>query len=97
MSTVWDFMVAHQVLCTVIAGVVWSSVISSLDAPTADSSAFYRFAFKFLNALAANFARARSTAVESSPNFQDALNRQTDQVGQPQIKAMVSPTPDVKP
>jgi hypothetical protein len=101
MSNIWAFIVAHQVLSTVVAGVIWSSLISSLDAPTANSSPFYRFAFKFLNAMAANFARARSTAVESSPNFQDALNKQTDRAGQPQIEAVVPvpaiPIPEEKP
>jgi len=85
MSQVWAFIVAHQVLCTIIVGVVWSSLISSLDAPTATSSPSYRFWFKFLNALAANFARAKSTAVENSPNFQAAVDIQTTQAGLPKI------------
>ncbi len=101
MGNIWAFVMDHQVLSTVVVGVIWSSLISSLDAPTATSSPTYRFAFKFLNALAANFARARSTAVEASPNFQDALDKQTKRAGQPSIEAVVPvpaiPIPEEKP
>jgi hypothetical protein len=68
-----QFIIAHQVLFTLGAAYVWSSFISALPAPTATSSTFYQFAFKFLNVLAANIARARNNAVESSPNWTDAL------------------------
>jgi hypothetical protein len=74
MSTIWQFLVDHQVLCTVVAGYTWSSFISALPAPQATSSAMYQFWFKFLNVLAANISRAKSTQVESSPNFQQAVN-----------------------
>lgn len=60
---------------TALAGAVWSAFVSSLPAPTATSTAKYQFWFKFFNTLAANFARAKSTAVENSPNFQEAINK----------------------
>jgi hypothetical protein len=70
-----DFFNAHQVLCTLAVGYLWSAFISALPAPTAASSMLYQFAFKFLNVLAANIARAQNTKVEASPNFQDAVKK----------------------
>jgi hypothetical protein len=81
----YSFFMAHQVICTIIAGVVWSSVISSLPAPGATSSPLYMFIFKLMNALAANFARAYSTKVEQSPNFQDAVNAMPGPVNKPVV------------
>jgi hypothetical protein len=81
MDSVMAFLSAHQVLATVVIGYVWSSFISALPAPTAESSAFYVFCFKFLNVLAANIARAKGPQVENSPNFQAAVNIQTTQAG----------------
>lgn len=52
---------------------VLSAAISSLPSPTADSTKFYQWFFKFSNAIAANISRAYSTAVEGSPNFQAAI------------------------
>ena len=74
MSAIWQFITDHQVLCTLTVGYVWSAFISALPAPTASSSTMYQFWFKFLNVLAANIARASSTKVEGSPNFQQAVN-----------------------
>lgn len=85
MNQLYAFFMAHQILGTLIAGIIWSSMISSLPAPTATSSPQYVFCFKFLNALAANFARAYSTKVEQSPNFQDAVNKLPGPVDKPVI------------
>lgn len=74
MNTIWQFLNDHQVLCTLVAGYTWSAFISALPAPQAASSVMYQFWFKFLNVLAANIARASSAKVESSPNFQAAVN-----------------------
>jgi hypothetical protein len=74
MNAIYQFIIAHQVLCTLAVGYVWSAFISALPAPTAQSSTLYQFWFKFLNVLAANIARASSTKVEASPNFQAAVN-----------------------
>lgn len=73
MNSLYNFAVAHQVIATLAIGYVWSSFISALPAPTATSGAFYVFAFKFLNVLAANIARAKGPQVENSPNFQAAV------------------------
>lgn len=48
--------------------------ISSLPAPTAQSSSSYRYWFTVANKFAANWSRAKSTAVENSPNFEQAVN-----------------------
>jgi hypothetical protein len=85
MNTIWQFMIAHQVTCTLIAGYIWVAFITALPAPTAQSTRFYQFAFKFITVLAANIARASNTTVESSPNFQAAVNIQAKQAGLPPI------------
>jgi hypothetical protein len=72
---------------TLVCGAVWSAFVSSLPAPTAQSTPKYQFWFKFFNTLAANLARAKSTAVENSPNFQDAVNKINKQ--QPEEKPVV--------
>ncbi len=98
MSNIWQFVIAHQVLATVSVGYVWAAVIGALPAPTATSGMPYQFVFKFLNILAANITRATNTKVESSPNFQAAVNIQTDLANQPQIKVIPSPpAPSVEP
>lgn len=85
MNTVVTFFTAHQVLVTLAAGYLWSSFISALPAPQAASSTIYVFFFKFLNVLAANIARAQSTAVENSPNFQAAVNAMPGPVNKPVV------------
>lgn len=54
---------------------LFSTAVSSMPAPTATSTASYQFWFKFLNTVAGNLARAKQSSVESSPNFQDAINK----------------------
>ena len=81
MTTIWNFIMAHQVLCTLAVGYVWSAFISALPAPTAASSTMYQFWFKFLNVLAANISRAQNTKVEASPNFHAAIQLQQNQAG----------------
>lgn len=63
----------HQtVILTLIVYYVVSAAISAMPSPTAQSKPFYVWLFKFANTLAANLSRAYSTAVERSPNFEDA-------------------------
>lgn len=82
---------------TALAGAVWSAFVSSLPAPTAQSTAKYQFWFKFFNTLAANFARAKSTAVENSPNFAAAVNAQNAKTGtETRVVEMSSPA-ETKP
>ena len=85
MNAIWNFIMQHQVTFSLGAAYVWSAVISALPAPTGASSMFYQFVFKFLNVLAANITRSYKTAVENSPNFQGAVDRQTTMAGLPSI------------
>lgn len=78
MNALINLFVAHPYICSVIS--TWlstvgvSAFISSLPAPTAASSPFYVFFFKFTNAVVAgNITRATNTRVESSPNFIPAV------------------------
>lgn len=78
MTAFWNFVVAHQVIFTLIGGYIWSAFISALPAPTAASGPWYRFLFSFANYLAANISRAKNSAVESSPNFLPAAQKAVD-------------------
>lgn len=95
MSTIMAFFYAHQVMCTLAAGFIWSSFISALPAPTATSGGAYKFFFAFFNVLAANISRASSTHVESSPNFQDAVNAMPGPKNKPVV--IVEANPPAKP
>jgi hypothetical protein len=85
MNAIYDFFMAHQVICTLGLGYTWSAFISALPAPTATSSTLYRFWFAFFNYLAANIARASNTKVENSPNFQAAVNNLPGPVDKPVV------------
>jgi hypothetical protein len=101
MQQIIAFIQAHQLAITTTgtAAVTWvtnvgfSRVVSALPAPTATSTSKYAFWFKFLNNLVGNASRANDTSVENSPNFQGALNRQTDLAG---VAPMVAVPPDPK-
>jgi hypothetical protein len=70
-----------------------SVIIGGMPAPTAQSSIRYRWAFKSLNLFASNWMRVKSTSVESSPNFQAAVDIQTEQAGLPHIEVQKPPQP----
>lgn len=90
MQSLISWFMAHQILGTMAAGAIWNSYVGSLDAPTAKSSPYYRFLFKFSNALAFNFQRARSTSIENSPNFEAAVKKYVAEQGdQPKPSADV--------
>jgi hypothetical protein len=94
MSQIWSFIVAHETISTLVAYYVAISFTGSLPAPTAKSTMFYQFFFKFVNTLAGNLARAYSSRVESSPNFQDAVNIQNAKAG---TEKLVVEMPAAKP
>jgi len=54
------------------------SFVGGMPAPTATSGVAYKWAFASLNSFAGNLARAFSTKIEKSPNFQDAVQKQID-------------------
>ncbi len=77
MNTLSAILQSHiwAIIGTFMTQYVWSAFIGALDAPTAQSSSGYRFFFKFANGIAGNIARAKSTAIEGSPNFQPAVQK----------------------
>lgn len=90
MSELIHFLFRTEMGHFILAGVALTA-ISSLEAPTKDSPAWYRYMFRFLNALALQFKRM-FPKIESSPNFQDAVNIQTEKAGMPPI-AVKQPAP----
>ena len=52
-----------------------SNFVSALDAPTATDGRGYRIFFRFLNGISGNWARAINNHVESSPNFNGAVQK----------------------
>jgi hypothetical protein len=68
-STIWAWITAHPTTVTLFTYYVMASFVGSLAMPTDQSSGFYRFFFKFVNTLAANYTRASvsNTAVGYQP------------------------------
>ena len=68
----------HQALVAIIGTWLFNNVItvlvSSLPAPTKDSSQRYIYWFKVTNTIIGNVRRAANTAIEQSPNWQSAVN-----------------------
>jgi hypothetical protein len=68
----------HQWIVSIAATWIFNNVVtvlvSSLPAPTKDSSQKYVYWFKVLNTIIGNLQRANSTALEKSPNWQDAID-----------------------
>jgi len=61
MTKLWQFITANPALvasATAALSHFWSIFAGSLDMPDAKDGHFYRFAFKFANRLAGNYARA---------------------------------------
>ena len=96
MNTIWQFMAAHQVICTAVVTAAWVSFVAALPAPQATSSSFYQFFFKFINGLFLQFSRMNA-AVEKSPNFQGAVDTQTKLAGQPSIVVRTVPPAPPQP
>ena len=73
-----QFVHGHPYLVSVAGTWIFNNIItvmiSSLAAPTKESSASYVYWFKVLNSITGNLKRAQSTALENSPNWQDAVN-----------------------
>ena len=96
MSQTWNFLVEHSTISSLVAYYIAISFVGSLPAPQAKSTMFYQFVFKFVNTLAGNLARAYSSRVETSPNFQDAVNVQNAKAGSDKVVVEI-PTPEAKP
>ena len=70
-----SFLAAHQTIITLAAYYVFGALVGGMPAPSATSSNAYRWAFSSLNILASNISRAKSTTLENSPNWQDAVKK----------------------
>jgi len=77
MGSVMQFLQSHTTIVSLVAYYIFSAVVGGMPAPTAQSSTTYQWAFATFNILASNIARARNTAVESSPNWIAALAKST--------------------
>lgn len=75
MNEIISLIHQHPVYCLVGAKAVWGAFVDAFPAPTASDGKGYTFAFKFVNLLAFNFARAKGTAIENSPNFLPAVEK----------------------
>jgi len=91
-----QFIQAHPTVFTLVGYYVAISFVGSLPAPQATSSMFYQFVFKFVNTLAGNLARAYASKVESSPNFQAAVNIQNAKTGEEKMVVQM-PLAESKP
>jgi hypothetical protein len=89
---------AHPTISVLVAYYILSAAIGAMPAPTATSSTFYQFLFKFANTIGGNLTRAFNTYVEASPNFQPAVNLQQKIAGQEETAVKVPPkVEDPKP
>lgn len=74
----WQPDFVHRHPGWVIAAlIVYSQAVNAMPAPTAKSSQFYVWFFKFSTALT-NILRAYSTKLEASPNWQDAVDKHVE-------------------
>lgn len=85
MNFITGIYTAHPYISTLVSYWMLSAFIGALPSPTATSSQIYVFVFKFSNSLGGNLLRALSARVESSPNFQDAVNIQNAKTGTDKI------------
>lgn len=80
-----QWIVRHPVLMSAVGTWIFNNIvtvlISSLPAPTKDSSANYVYWFKVSNNFIGNLQRAHSTAIELSPNWQDAIEKHVRALG----------------
>ena len=80
-----QFIQQHPYLASSVA--TWflnnivSSMISSMPAPSKDSTPRYVYWFKVLNTVIGNIQRAHGSRIEDSPNFKDAVDKYLAQNG----------------
>lgn len=87
---IWMYVVAHE-WAHFTAYIVFANAVSAMDAPTATSSGFYRWSFRFLNGVASNLSRTRIPVIEDSPNFQAAVEKHIEtQIAQGKLMRKVA-------
>lgn len=95
LNAIYNFVNQHG-FAVLILYICFNAFVGSLRAPTSTSSQVYVSFFAIVNALAANFGRM-FPKVESSPNFQPAVNLQQTLAGQEPTAVIVPPTVEPKP
>jgi hypothetical protein len=82
----FKILAAHPYLLSVVGTFLLNNVVtalvSSLPAPTKDSTLRYVYWFKVLNTVIGNLQRAASTSIENSPNFQAAVEAYVQRMDQ---------------
>ena len=89
MNPIVQFVQHHPyiIVSAVSGATVWlfnnviTVMISSLPAPTKDSTAKYVYWFKVANTIVGNLQRAHGSRIEDSPNFKDAVKKYLEQNG----------------
>jgi hypothetical protein len=88
-QSITQWIAAHPGWATLFAYHVMAAFTGALEMPTTQSGPVYRFLFKFINALAANYARAQAST--TSAGYQPP---KPEMVPGPQIPA--PPKGDIK-
>lgn len=94
LNAIYNFVNQHG-FAVLIMYICFNAFVGSLRAPTSTSSQVYVSFFAIVNALAANFGRM-FPKVESSPNFEPAVNLQRALTDQEQRPVIVPPTVEGK-
>jgi hypothetical protein len=95
LTQIYNFVAGHP-WWTFFFYLIYTTFVGSLKAPTATSSQAYISLFAVLNAVATQFSRM-SPKVESSPNFEPAVNLQQKLAGQEQTPVKVPPVVESAP
>jgi hypothetical protein len=66
MTTIWNYILAHQVIAYAVCYYFFSSAIGALPMPDTASTKFYRWLFAFANGLAANISRLSASFSQST-------------------------------
>ena len=79
-----NWILRHPYITGAVATWIFNNIVtvlvSSLPAPTANSSAKYVYVFKASNSIVGNLARASSTTLEKSPNWEAAVSAHIDKL-----------------
>jgi hypothetical protein len=80
MKTIMQLYQQHPYILSVVSTWMFNNVLSAFvgafPAPTKESGIRYVWWFKFSNTVIGNIMRAKSTAIEKSPNWKDATQTQ---------------------
>lgn len=72
-------------------------LVGNLPAPTANATPEYKYWFRVANQFIGNRQRAKSTAIENSPNFAPAVQKLLAQYGVALPPEALSQVPDATP